>query len=446
MIPRYDIKEISYLWTDEAKFKAFLQVELELLKALEENGTIPSGITQIIREKAIINPQRINEIEEITRHDVIAFCTSITELIPPDISKYFHYGVTSSDIIDTALSLQIKQSLDIILFHYDQFLKSLYHFANKYRDLMTFGRSHGMYAEPMSFGQKFLGHWAELARRRQDLQAFYDHELTMQLSGAVGNYTLLSPAIENRVATHLKLKVETVSTQIIPRDRLAKLMSITALIANGIERLAIEIRHLHHSDIKELSEGFKSGQKGSSTMPHKKNPIATENLSGLSRFLRSHLNLALENSLLWHERDISHSSAERLYLPDHFGILTYILKRFKETITHLEIDEIAIENKVLDHAHYLSSYYLHFLIDKIPPGSALSKRETLYEIIQKISFSDDAKKSPLIFSKKLQLEIQKYHPEMSIPELSKEKIKHIYLKNTSDVFARALKEFWFLNL
>ncbi len=430
MIPRYENKDITAIWNEETKFKYFLQIELELLKVLEEKKIIPQGVSQHIKEKAQINVSRILEIEKETHHDVIAFCTSITEKCSPELGKFFHYGVTSSDIIDTALSLQIRDSLKLVLKHLEKFNESLKSRALETKNIITFGRSHGIYAEPMSFGQKLLSHYAEFKRRQNDLQLFFDTELTMQLSGAVGNYTLLSPEIEKSVSAKLGLVVESVSTQIIPRDRIAKLISLTSLLANAIERLAVEIRHLHHSDVNEVKEGFKKGQKGSSTMPHKKNPISSENLTGLSRFLRSHLTMALENSILWHERDISHSSAERLYLPDHFGILCYALERFNSTILNLEIDETHIENKVNSMAHYLSSYYLHYLIQNCPNLT----REKIYAVVQKVSFQLIDENTFTSFHHNLEKELS-----ISIPLVSAKELKSIYLKHVDAVFERTLK-------
>lgn len=434
MIPRYESREITPIWSDENKYRTFLKIELELLRALEEKKIIPAGIAKTIEATAVIKTARIDEIELITRHDVIAFCSSITEQVPADIGKYFHYGVTSSDVIDSALTLQIQASLVVVLKAYDRFLEALKKRAIETKMVMTLGRSHGMYAEPMSFGQKLLGHYAEFKRRKNDLEEFMKNELTIQLSGAVGNYTILSPEIEESVALKLGLKVEDVSTQIIPRDRLAKLISITSLVANAIERLAVEIRHLHHSDVREVAEGFRAGQKGSSTMPHKKNPISAENLTGLSRYLRSHLTLALENSILWHERDISHSSAERLYLPDHFGILTYALDRFSTTIELLEIDKAVIEGKVLSHTHYLSSFYLHFLISNCESLT----REELYSIIQAASFDQEAKTSPVKFREYIQNELKNKKVEILLPEVTPVGLKEIYLKSVEHIFKRVL--------
>lgn len=434
MIPRYEAKKITPIWTDENKYRMFLKVELELLRALEDKKMIPNGIADQIDGKVEVRPTRIDEIELITRHDVIAFCTSITEQLPTDIGKYFHYGVTSSDVIDSALTLQIKESLDVVFQSLNSFLAALEKRAVETKNLMTLGRSHGMFAEPMSFGQKLLGHLVEFKRRKHELWDFYHNELTLQLSGAVGNYTILTPDIEENVARRLGVKVETVSTQIIPRDRIAKLISITSLLANAIERLAVEIRHLHHSDVKEVAEGFRPGQKGSSTMPHKKNPISAENLTGLSRFLRSHLNLALENSILWHERDISHSSAERLFLPDHFGILTYALDRFTSTLEMLEIDKIAIEKKVLSHTHYLSSFYLHFLIDHCQSMA----REDLYSILQNASFDEEAKSHPEKFCLFIKKQLKAKNIELDLPKVDTDGLRQIYLKSVDQIFKRAL--------
>jgi len=434
MIPRYEAREITPIWSDENKYRTFLRIEIELLRALEEKNIVPKGTAEAIETKAVINPKRIDEIELTTRHDVIAFCTSITEQFPADIGKYFHYGVTSSDVIDSALTLQLKASLEVVMKSYDQFLEALKSRALETKMVMTLGRSHGMYAEPMSFGQKLLGHYAEFKRRRADLEEFMKNDLTIQLSGAVGNYTILTPDIEESVAKKLGVKVEDVSTQIIPRDRLAKLIAITSLVANAIERLAVEIRHLHHSDVREVAEGFRKGQKGSSTMPHKKNPISSENLTGLSRFLRSHLTLALENCILWHERDISHSSAERLYLPDHFGILVYALDRFTTTINMLEIDQEIIEGKVLAHTHYLSSFYLHYLISHCDSLT----REDLYAIIQAASFDKEAKSEPAKFREFIQNELKKRNIDSKLPQVSAEGLKEIYLKSVDHIFKRVL--------
>jgi adenylosuccinate lyase len=382
MISRYEVKDISQLWTDQKRFETFLKVELALLKALETKKIIPSGVAAAFKN-VTINPTRILEIEEVTRHDVIAFCSSITEQVSPDKARFFHFGVTSSDILDTALALQIRDSLLVVVGDMKLLLSALSEQVQKSKDLLCLGRSHGMSAEPMIFAQKFLSFHQEVSRRLSDYENILQHEITGQMSGAVGNYTILDPEIEALTLTELGLKTEAVSSQVIPRDHLAKIVSNGALLASALERMAVEFRLLHHSDIGEIHEGFKKGQKGSSTMPHKKNPISSENISGLSRMIRSHLDIAIENNVLWHERDISHSSNERLYLPDHFGLLSYALRRMASTVENLELHREHIESKALGGFAALSSYILHGMI-------SLNEvtREELYAFIQEASFTN----------------------------------------------------------
>lgn len=428
MIERYDCPEISDIWKDQNKFSTYLKVELALTEALE-GKKIPEGISEAIRNKAVIDPKRIKEIEEVTKHDVIAFCASITENLPHGVSKYFHFGCTSSDIIDTATTLQIKTSLDLILKQYKKLLKALEKKAQETKEIIAMGRSHGMNAEPMSFGQKFLSAYAQFYRHYQDLKSFYENDLTGQLSGAVGNYTILDTEIEADCMQRLGLEVEPISTQIIPRDRIAKLVSITALIASAVESLAVEIRLLHHSDLGEIFEGFSKGQKGSSIMPHKKNPISGENLTGIARVIRSHLLIAHENIPLWHERDISHSSAERMMLPDNLGLSFYAIKRLCSTIENLVINKDHIQAKALNGFTYLSSYVLHKIIEKLN-----QPREAIYPVIQKAVFEA---KDPAAFIKIVQSELD--IPEEDMPKiegLREEGLKKIFLKDVDQVFKR----------
>ncbi len=436
MVPRYDKKAISELWSESARWQACLKVELAILEALEKSGRVPTGVAQKIAGSAVIDVARIGEIERQTRHDMIAFCTSITEKLPPQVAKFFHFGVTSSDILDSATTLQIKHSLDKIFPLFHRLLNTLYRRAFEMKEVIGLGRSHGMFAEPLSFGQKLLGHYNEFSRRYSDLQDFYQRELTVQFSGAVGSYAILSPREEEEAATALGVSAEPLSTQIIPRDRIAKMVHIHALIGTAIERLAVEIRHLHRSDVGELHEGMRPGQKGSSTMPHKKNPIASENLTGMARVLRSHTVLAQENVVLWHERDISHSSAERLYLPDNLNILYYALERLEDTIEHLVFHRQKIEGKVKQTYVYLSSYYLHHLIDTTEMG-----RDQLYTHTQKAAFATQgaADASAEYFRQTLTESLRAEGIEVELPKLSFEEIKKIFLKHTDAVFERSIK-------
>lgn len=446
MISRYQQDDLAAIWSDQSRFEFFLEVELAICKALENENIIPAKTTEVIKKHAKIDVERINELDQTLKHDIIAFCTSVTENIPAKEARFFHYGVTSSDIIDTALSLQIKKSLDLIFESFTSMLESLLKRAQEMKDLPCMGRSHGMYAEPMSFGVKILGHYNEFSRRFHDLKNFYQNELTMQCSGPVGNYPLISPQVEAQVASSLELKVEPLSTQVIPRDRIAKLVQINALLASAIERFCVELRHLHHSDIGELHEGFSSGQKGSSVMPHKKNPISSENLSGIARVLRSHAQIALDNIVLWHERDISHSSAERLYLPDNLGLVLYCLRRLQGTIEKLEFNREKITQKVYDQAVYLSSYYLHQILKQKE-----DYREDIYKLVQEASFESakasqsgnisDGQELKNFFFQKIQeglksaglTDVQLKSPDM-------EEIKKIYLNAVDQIFERSLKQ------
>lgn len=433
MINRYDCPEISEIWSEKCKFQTYLEVELALTNALE-GKKIPEGVAKTVKENSKVDPERIKEIEKTTKHDVIAFCTSITENLPEDISKYFHFGCTSSDIIDTATNLQIKRSLMLILSKYEELLSSLAKRAKETKGLVCMGRSHGMNAEPMSFGQKLLGHYAELYRHYLDLKSFYENDITGQFSGAVGNYTILDPEIERDAVAELGLAVEPLSTQVIPRDRIGKLISINALVASAIERLSVEIRHLHHSDIGEVNEGFSKGQKGSSIMPHKKNPVSGENLTGIARVIRSHLSVAHENIPLWHERDISHSSAERMMLPDNLGLMYYALKRMSSTVENLVIHENLVEAKVLENFTYLSSYVLHLIIEKMDIS-----REEIYPIVQQAAFESE---SATQFIQKISSHTKLKDLDLSVMNsFDASTIKKLYLSQTDKVFDRVFETY-----
>lgn len=413
MISRYDVEDISKLWTEEGKFKYYLEVELAHLRTLEEEGLVANGTADKMSH-AKINPERISEIEKVTNHDVIAFCTSVTEQFPADLGRFFHFGITSSDVIDTAHALLIKDSMMIVEKDLLNLKESLRKKAEETSDLLCIGRSHGISAEAMVFGQKFLSYEAELSRRITEWKEA-SRCLTGQLSGAVGNYTVVTPEQEEKTLQKLGLKIEPVSSQVIPRDHYAKIVSFGALIGSLLERMAIEFRLLQHSDIDEVREGFSKGQKGSSTMPHKKNPISSENITGMARMLRSHTIPALENCGLWHERDISHSSVERMMLPDHFGILAYSVRRMKNVVDNLVVDREKIEKKVESNEKIYSSFVLHKLI-QMNQGV---KREDLYEAVQGAFFSSKNKEE-------LRANLEK---DLSVKNLKHEASKWVNFEN-----------------
>ena len=379
MIKRYSVSDIEKIWSDDYKYQTLLKVELSLLNTLEHMNIVPQGTTKKFDHVKICT-ERIKQIEATTKHDVIAFCTSITEQVEEKYARFFHYGVTSSDILDTALMLQIKECIHILIKDINRLIQAIEKQVNQTENILCIGRSHGMSAEPMIFAQKLLSFEAEIKRRLNDYQNLLNTEIKAQMSGAVGNYTILTPEIETITLKSLNLDPEPVSTQVIPRDRIAKIVGTGSLLATSLERLATEIRLLHHSDIAEVYESFTQQQKGSSTMPHKKNPISSENITGIARVIRSHQDVCLQNIPLWHERDISHSSAERLVLPDHFGLLCYLCRRATRTIKNLVINKEHIESKTT----LPSSYALHQLIQKNE-----TSREKLYLIVQKAAFETD---------------------------------------------------------
>lgn len=428
MIARYEVPAVSKLWSDDARFRYMLQVEIALLETLENARKVPRGTANAFRNVKI-KTARILEIEKTTRHDVIAFCTSITEQVDPKYARFFHYGVTSSDVIDTAVTLQLRDSLLLVVQSLEKLIASIQQKVRKTQNILALGRSHGMAAEPIVFAQKFLSSQVEFQRRLKDYQETLKNELTGQISGAVGNYTLLTPEIEEKTLKRLGLPAEPVSTQVIPRDHIAKIISAGALTAAAIERLSVEIRHLHRSDVGEVAEGFKPGQKGSSTMPHKKNPIATENLSGISRVLRSHVEIALQNVVLWHERDISHSSTERMMLPDHFGLLCYSLNRLAETLRDLEVNKEVIEKRTQENFKTLSSLILHTLIEQ----NSVT-RETLYALVQKAAFQS---KSFDDFISSIKGLAQKDGLKADLSEVKWKSIQRMYFDRFQTILARS---------
>lgn len=334
MIPRYTRPEMAAIWADENRFKIWLEIETLALEKMAELGTVPKRAAVALRKKGKFNIARIHDIEKEVKHDVIAFLTSVAESVGPD-SRFVHQGMTSSDVVDTAFSVQLTQAADILLKDLDALLKALKKQSQKHAKTLCIGRSHGVHAEPTTFGLKLAGHYAAFARAKKRLKAVREEIGVIKLSGAVGTYSTIDPAVESHVAKKLKLKTELVATQVVPRDRHAMFFATLGVIAASIENLATEIRHLQRTEVREAEEFFEPGQKGSSAMPHKRNPILSENLTGLARLVRAAVIPAMENVTLWHERDISHSSVERNIGPDATVTLDFALDRLTGLIEKL---------------------------------------------------------------------------------------------------------------
>ncbi len=336
MIERYSRAELTNIWSDYNKYSIWLKIELAAAEAMEKFGIIPRGVSKKVSKKAKINPKRIFEIEKKVKHDVIAFLTSITEKVGKE-AKYLHKGMTSSDVLDTCFNLQLNQAGKILIKDLDNLLLSIKKQANKHKFTVCIGRSHGIHAEPITFGFKMLTFYQEFLRNKKRLEDSINEISTCAISGAVGTFANINPKIESYVAKKLKLKIEPISTQIIPRDRHAQFFSTLAIVASSVERFATEIRHLQRTEVLEVEEFFGKKQKGSSAMPHKKNPVLSENLTGLARLIRANIIPALENVALWHERDISHSSVERNIGPDTTIALDFALVRLNDVIKNLNI-------------------------------------------------------------------------------------------------------------
>jgi adenylosuccinate lyase len=337
MIERYSRPEMTAIWSQDTKFRIWFEIEAHACDALAQLGVIPEEAAAKIWEKgnaAIFDVARIDEIERVTKHDVIAFLTHLSEIVGPE-ARFAHQGMTSSDVLDTCFSVQLARASDLLLADIDGLLAALRRRAFEHKETITIGRSHGIHAEPTTFGVKLALAYAEFTRNRARLVAARDEIATCAISGAVGTFANIDPRVEAHVAAKLGLKVEPVSTQVIPRDRHAMFFATLGVIASSVERLSIEIRHLQRTEVLEAEEFFSPGQKGSSAMPHKRNPVLTENLTGLARMVRSYALPAMENVALWHERDISHSSVERMIGPDATVTLDFALARLTGVIDKL---------------------------------------------------------------------------------------------------------------
>ncbi len=337
MIPRYSRKEMASIWTPETRFRIWFEIEAHAADAMAELGMIPKAAAKKIWAKgkaAQFDIARIDEIERVTRHDVIAFLTHLAEIVGPE-ARFVHQGMTSSDVLDTCLNVQLVRAADLLIADVDTLLKALERRARQYKLTPTIGRSHGIHAEPTTFGLKLAQAYAEFDRARERLVAARAEVATCAISGAVGTFAQIDPRVEAHVAKKMGLKVEPVSTQVIPRDRHAMYFATLGVVAASVERVATEIRHLQRTEVLEAEEFFSEGQKGSSSMPHKRNPVLSENLVGLARVVRSYVTPAMENVALWHERDISHSSVERMIGPDATVTLDFALSRLAGVVDKL---------------------------------------------------------------------------------------------------------------
>ncbi len=378
MIDRYSREEIKKIWDLRVKFDYYLKVELAVCEAYAKLGQIPDNALCEIKQKASFTVERIDEIEREVRHDVIAFLTNVNETVGAENAKYIHMGLTSSDVIDTAFALQIKDSSQIILSGLNELISVVRKKAFEYKDTVCMGRSHGVHAEVMTFGFKLLN-WLDALERAKKSFEFALNEISVgQISGPVGTYSNLPIEIEELACNELGLKPAKISTQIISRDRHAKFMAELAVISGLIEQFATEIRHLQKTEVREVEEGFGKNQKGSSAMPHKKNPVLCENLCGLSRVVRSNMLAAFENINLWHERDISHSSAERIIFPDSLILVDFMIHRFKNVMENLVVHE---DNMLKNTQLYGGVVYSQKVLLKLVEQGMT--REEAYRIVQK---------------------------------------------------------------
>lgn len=425
MIARYSRKQVSDIWSDEARFKIWLDIEILACEAQANLGIIPKLAVKNIRAKAKFNTQKILRIEEKVKHDVIAFLTNVGEYVGMD-SRFIHMGMTSSDVVDTCLSVQMKQAGEIILKDLIDVKESLKKKAKKYKYLTQIGRTHGVHAEPITLGLKFALWYDEMNRNIERMKRAIDTISVGQISGAVGTYEHLSPKVEVYVCKKLGLKTTKISTQILQRDRHAEYMNTLALIGSSIEKFTTEIRHLQKTETLELEESFSKGQKGSSAMPHKKNPITCERLSGMARVLRGNALASMENIALWHERDISHSSVERIVVPDSTILTDYILYQFKQIIDNIVVYEDNIKKNLnLTNGLIFSQTVLLKLIEK------KMKRETAYKIVQDVAMKCWREKISFYELLKNDNEVKKYLTEKELNDIfdyskSKKNIDYIF--------------------
>ncbi len=427
MVPRYSRPDMVAIWTPEARFKIWFEIEAHATDALAELGVVPKEAAAAIWEKGAFEVDRIDEIERETKHDVIAFLTNVAEHVGPE-ARFMHQGMTSSDVLDTCLAVQLAKASDILIADLDALLVVLERRAREHKMTPTIGRSHGIHAEPVTFGLKLAQAHAEFARNRARLVAAREDVATCAISGAVGTFANIDPFVEEYVAGKLGLSVEPVSTQVIPRDRHAMFFATLGVIASSIERLATEVRHLQRTEVLEAEEFFSPGQKGSSAMPHKRNPVLTENLTGLARMVRGYVTPAMENVALWHERDISHSSVERYIGPDATITLDFALARLTGVMDKL----VVYPERMLKNLNKMGGL-VHSQRVLLALTQAGVSREDAYRLVQrnamKVWDSDGALSL---------LELLKADPEVTLSDAELEDKFDLgyHLKHVDTIFAR----------
>lgn len=430
MIPRYTRPEMAKIWKPKNKFQKWLDVEIAVCEAWTRSGEIPRESLSIIKKRAKFDISGIDKIEKTVKHDVIAFLTSVAEHVGP-ASRYIHKGLTSSDILDTSLAILMKESADIIISDIKSLLGILKKNASTYKNTLQMGRSHGIHAEPVTFGLKFVLWYEEMKRNLVRMKTARETIRYGKISGPVGTFSSIPPVIERYVCKKLGLKPEPISTQIIQRDRHAEFMIALAMTAAGIEKIALEIRHLQRTEVLEVEEPFQKGQKGSSAMPHKRNPVGSENLCGLARVVRAHASAAMENIPLWHERDISHSSVERIIIPDSTILVDYMITRLAVILKGLHVyPDRMRENINRSHGLYCSQQVLLKLVKK-----GLS-RDNAYRLVQKNAMKSWNQKKNFKEVLKKDILIKKY---LSFKEIDMLFDLSYYSKNVNYIFKRVFK-------
>ena len=436
MIPRYSRKQMTDIWEEKNRFEIWVKIEIAALEAMEKINIIPDGTASMVEKKSSFDIDRINEIEKEIKHDVLAFLTNLSENVGPE-SRFIHQGMTSSDVIDTCLNIQLKQAGNILLSGLNELINVLKKKAIEHKNTICMGRSHGIHAEPTTFGLKMLQAFEEFSRNRNRLENAIDEISTCAISGSVGTFANIDPYVEEYVAKKLDLSIEPISTQVIPRDRHAAFFSVLAIIASSIERLSTEIRHLQRSEVMEVAEYFSKNQKGSSSMPHKRNPILTENLTGLARIVRSSIVPALENISLWHERDISHSSVERMIAPDTTVTLDFAINRLINVVDEL----VVYPDQMLRNLNQFGGLVFSQRLLLVLTQKEVS-REDSYKVVQKnamLAWESFGSENPLIFEELIRKD------EFITSTLSDKEIEDIFdlkyhTKNVDKIYKRVLEK------